>query len=160
MNILKKLVQGIGFAAGVAVWIASWFNTMAKRQVEIVRRKELLKEWKTHVEPQVLLVKDTFGFSHKGMLKPDADKVTAHELFAELAAYAVVYRASHADETGKTVDSMTVSRRLRVANRSIKVVTRMHFIECILPDKVVVVHPAAERLRWKDLDRAMKCFLN
>lgn len=172
VTIRAKAVYYAGYVAGSTLRLIGKFSGLgwlfARAEfyrLQIENRDALeakRRDWKTKIDPRVRIAKDEFGFSHGQLIRRDTTRMSADEIFHELAEYAATKRTAHIAETGVRVATMSVWGKIVTANRCINVSTAMVFqeIDPGEPERVNVIHPAAERCRWQHLERAIKCFLN
>lgn len=170
MKLHSKIAYTAGYIAGIFGALFAMVVGSARLKVAAdnycariereVEREKTIREWKTKIDPAVRKAKDVFGFGHFCSRRSDTRQNCAEDVFQDLAEFAARLRNDHYAKTGEEVSAITVSGTFWSNNRALKVETLMTFSQMDGEGRVNVIHPAPERWRWKNLDRAMKCFLN
>ncbi len=131
---------------------------------ELERQKRLQDEIsRTKIDPKVRIARDRFMFTSNLQVLPEKDTPakTADELLRALAHGASNANFQMIETLGTGYSHVHVEASHRTAGRELRVNTVFVFRpDPADPERILTIHPDREVERWKNLDRAMKCFLN
>lgn len=163
---ISYLVRYLGWGLGSVLGVL-FGSAMLKMQGEYkcaeiersAKREAAVLNWTTEISPAVLKATDKYGFDHLCRRRPDAVNLTnAPNVFLRMATIAGQFYYDQFLE-GRSITEIRVTQDMSTLNRVTEVASSFKIVP--KPDgKFDVIHPATEQIRLKDLDRAMKRFLN
>lgn len=154
MKIIHKLVFLAGYVVGLL--FGPLPRTVDRIKADFEKRNMTERP---EIDPAVRKAVDHYGFDRLCRPEPDTPKMGPDELFAIMANRAAQGREELAAKTGKAISSLIIQATVTTLNRRVYVQTTFVFNEPHA-ETLQAVHPGPERWRLRNLDKAMRCFLN